>query len=199
MAISRSKPSKLTIAATIFTILGVCLAFFQFATGRQTFRGPSEAARPPALADSGTGPNSLPQESEESKVMDGEGQVQIKAASNKHGSQKLLLERGKGNVSANNETQEMVTVTGYSAAGQSEYNARQAAEMDAKRRLAVKIKGVLVKGKIKTKDGKVVQDESEIRVNAILRLARKVSEERLPDGSFKVVMEAPIRQGDRGK
>ncbi|MCP4107115.1 MAG: hypothetical protein GY749_16505 [Desulfobacteraceae bacterium] len=71
---------------------------------------------------------------------------------------------------------------------------KRAAEADAMQKLAKSIKGAIVKSKTEITNGKFSKDKIEIYVNAVLKSARVVSEKELDDGSYEVVMEAPLSQ-----
>jgi len=74
------------------------------------------------------------------------------------------------------------------------YAIKRAAQVDAMRKLTESIRGVIIKGKTNITNGNLNKDEIEIRVDAILKSARTISGKELADGSYEIIMEAPINQ-----
>ena len=77
---------------------------------------------------------------------------------------------------------------------QRSYLMKKAAEADAKRKLAESIKGTLVEAETLVENGMVQSDSIAIRVKSILKSASIISSKELSDGSYEVIMEAPISQ-----
>lgn len=81
-----------------------------------------------------------------------------------------------------------------SNSAQRHFAVKRAAEADAMQKLAKSIYGSMVKSKTEIKDGKLSKDEIEIQVIAVLKSARIISEKEFDDGSYAVIMEAPLSQ-----
>lgn len=70
------------------------------------------------------------------------------------------------------------------------YTAKRAAEIDAKRNLAMQL-GEKIKADASTDGGRITKDTTQNQVDAVMRGARVVEVHDEADGSVRVIMEAP--------
>ncbi|MCX7918977.1 MAG: LPP20 family lipoprotein [bacterium] len=104
----------------------------------------------------------------------------------------------------------VIRATGYGAPppprpggtpAQARLLAQRAAQADAYRNLAERIKGVRIEGETTVQDFITRDDRIRTRVDAVIRGARVVSARELPDKTFEVVVEvrlADIRAACKG-
>ena len=92
-----------------------------------------------------------------------------------------------------------ITVEGYGAvpttahtAAQSRMMTRRAAVVDAYRALAEAVQGVQVDAVSTVKDMELLSDVTKVRVSALVKGAKIISEKEASDGSFTVVMSIPM-------